>query len=239
MAKKKKWSKPTKIIVSVVVVLIAITIIGSAASGRFFIQCEKEVQVPYDAQETYTENEPYMSEECETVQVPYTDKICHNIQVPYSEEVCTQNYYSYAVENKGYHYWSITDTTCWVQADIVNHEDNGGSFIAYTHFELVGEDFVYNQTHWVYANSKKTVRATYDCAMGEDINLYHLTIKPPLKTDCETVTKYRSEQECNDVIKYRNELQCSDVTKYREVEKTRTVTKYKTETESSFSACFD
>lgn len=190
------------------------------------------IKVPYTVTESYIEKEPYTIKEPYEVQEPYTDIEYYYEKEPYADQDCTSSDYSYSVENSEYHYWSFSDTTCWVKADIVNYEDQGGSFRAYATFTLEGPDFKYDKNHWVYANSRETVTAFYDCGMTEDISLYALKVNPPKKTTCVDVTRYRDVRKSRTVTKYETVIKYEDVTKYTDVEKTRTVTKYQSLFES-------
>ena len=174
------------------------------------------VKEPYDALEDYTEQEPY------------TVPVCKDIQVPYSDEECTANRYSYAVENVVKHFWSLSKPYSDVTFDIVNHEDISGIFGYQCDFSNVDGIFtkgLYSAT--IYANSRKTVNILYDSDFGEDVNIYRPEVFAPVKTECETVTKYKTETECEDVTKYRTVTKTRTVTKYEDVTKYRTEYKYR------------
>lgn len=168
----------------------------------------KDVQVPYDAQETYTEKEPYSKTETYYESEPYVEEVCNNIPLAYNTQSgsCIQYQDNFFANDEPAKY-SYT----------INNLDSasGGTFIVDIGFYIGGQLIKEEQSQYIYPSSSKTFYAE---KMATIDSCYFNVKVIPTKQVCEDVTKY------HDVQKTRQ------VTDYKTVTKTRTVTKYKTET---------
>jgi len=259
--KGNKLSTILKIAFVVLIIVVAFSIVGyPRLTGHAIIECEKQVQTPYEAQESYTVNEPYNTQECSDVQVPYTTQECSNVQVPYTEQQCgyvqvpynaqechniqvpvnSQScnyvYYTYEIsnlKNTGFSYlpWHIY---CEISFTLNNHETQGGYFSYQATFKNVSTTIQRGlYTEWIDANSAKDLSLTYNCKLGEDIIYGTPQVTPPQKQVCSPTTEWVTQQQCENVIKYNSAQQCQAVTKYTSQNKCSDVTKYRTENQCS------
>ena len=169
----------------------------------------KDVQVPYDAEEEYTEQEPYLKQEQYYEREPYVVEECESINVVYSKisNFCTGYVDNMFFEDEPAKH-SIT----------INNKDSekAGWFYVDMGFYIDGQIVKESQQEYIYPDSSATF---YVEQMSAEVgSCYSETIRVPTKRICEDVTKYQ------DVPKTR------EVTDYKTVTKTRTITKYRTET---------
>ncbi len=146
----------------------------------------KEVQVPYDAQESYTEQEPYSSEECESVSLAYNQmsNYCNNYK---------DNFFA---DNEPAKY-SVT----------INNLDSekGGLFIADIGFTISGQTVTESQQKYIYPDSSETF---YVERMANIDGCYFIMTSVPEKQTCKTVTKYQTVTKYRTVTKYKTETVC-------------------------------
>ena len=146
----------------------------------------KDVQVPYDAKEEYTEKEPY------------SDEVCEDIPLAYNK---VKNYCSNYVDNLIFEdepaKYSIT----------VNNLDpeKGGIFIADIGFIIDGQTVKTEQRVLIEPQSSHSFYAEQ---MAEVDNCHFNIKEVPTKQECETVTKYKSVTKYRTITKYRTETIC-------------------------------
>jgi len=168
----------------------------------------KDIQVPYDAEEEYTEQEPYLRTETYYESEPYAEEMCEAVNLAYNK---VNNYCLDMKDNL-----IFADEPAKYSVTINNLDpENGGWFVVDIGFIIAGQVVKEEQSQYIYPSSSKTF---YVEQMATRDSCYFVVTELPTKQICETVTKYK------DVLKTR------EVTDYREVTKTRTVTKYRTET---------
>ncbi|MEK6897947.1 MAG: hypothetical protein AABX28_01165 [Nanoarchaeota archaeon] len=146
----------------------------------------KEVQVPYDAQEAYTEQEPYADEVCENIALAYNkiDNYCTNFDdnILFDDEPAK---YSVTINNLD--------------------SENGGWFYADIGF-YIGEQVVKeSQQEYIYPSSSATF---YTERMSYIESCYFTITELPEKQECETVTKYQTITKYRTITKYKTETVC-------------------------------
>jgi len=168
----------------------------------------KDIEVPYDAQESYTVQEPYLRTEEYSESEPYIVEECEDIELSYNhqEGSCIQykdNFFS--------------DDEPATYSRTINNLDSeaGGTFFVNIGFRIGGVVVKEEQNAYIYPQSSHTFYAEQ---MAEINNCYF------------TVDIVPTKQVCEDVTKYKNVLKTRQVTDYKAVTKERTVTKYRTET---------
>lgn len=211
-----------------------ILIIGSSilAFVILFVVAGTTIKVPYTATVTYVEKVPYEAREPYEVQEPYSVRECHDVKVPYLDEECKTREYSYSVENhdvikefasleKGY--------MCYGSFDIRNNENKGGYWtFSYTFYGKHGPIDKPSQTKYIYPISTEHWVFSYDCDADEAVSGRYHVVSIPKLTECEKVTKYKTETRCETVTKYRTITKYRTVTKYRVEERERAETRYRT-----------
>ena len=145
----------------------------------------KEVQIPYDAQESYTEQEPYLDEKCTTTNLVYS--------ADYSE--CS------------FGGW-FSDPRVIVA---VNNLDSskGGSFIFWVGFNLKDGNKVGQEvTQYIYPLSSEQFQYTAGIDSDNIDSCQYIPKNIPTKTNCETITSYQPVIKYRTVTKYRTETIC-------------------------------
>lgn len=196
----------------------------------------KEIDVPYETTETYTEDEVY------TEKVPYQATECNDVQVPYTTtEQMEQTLFS--AENK------FIDAggakliyTLNLKEDVTVHvtfsADGTLNLWAFDadEFEKIQRNSMYVSDQYLLkregvssadASFKTTTDGTYVIYLvnphmfGGNIKIFSFDATASWD---EQVTKTKTERKCNTVTKYKNEEKTKTVTK------TRPVVKYKKQT---------
>ena len=146
----------------------------------------REVQVPYEAQEEYSEQEPYIDTSCE-----YKD-------------------YVYAIENQKV---SKEGGMLKLEYDFVNR-DNEKFFFKGGATWIINNEVVYFKdydpetccNYEVYPGSRVTVTKYFENPSAQQTGRYNVVV--PQKQVCEEVTRYRTTTKYRTVTKYRTETQC-------------------------------
>lgn len=193
----------------------------------------KDVQIPYDALETYETTEPY------TVQVPYQENVCNNVQVPY-EATETKSSVLFDFQDKTlrpnerlYRSVGLKDN---VRVDVSFNADDTLNLFAVDDDEfnkIVSNEFYVSSQTLIEKTHVSSADASFK-TIGADTYVIFLKNYHPIATISvfdlkatatwdEKVTKTKTETRCNLVTKYRNEQRT------KQVIKTRAVTKYRTE----------
>jgi len=168
----------------------------------------RDVQVPYEDKEAYTEQEPYLRTEGYYESEPYIVEECEDVALAYNKVAgsCTQ-YKDHLFTNDEPATYSYT----------INNLDSekGGIFIVGIGFRIGGQLVIEEQSKYIEPSSSHTF---YTEKLAKIENCSFSIVSKPTKEICETLTKYQ------DVLKTR------EVTDYKTVTKYRTITKYRTET---------
>lgn len=145
----------------------------------------KEIQVPYDAQESYTEQEPY------------SDEVCENVNLIYKKENgnCVQYSDKFFADDKPASY----------SCTITNLDTHGGVFSVEMGFVIDGQNLVETQNKYIYPQSYEIFYAQ-KMAYVDNCICYITSI--PTKQECETITRYRPVTMYRTVTKYRTETIC-------------------------------
>lgn len=185
----------------------------------------RDVQVPYDAQESYPEQEPYTEKVCTDSQVPYTTSE-PNSQILISQQKVSVPAGSY-VPFQG-------------STDITNKNSN---IISGTVTETSGYDinfFVFNQqnfnawksgqTNTKYISLNKISSSSFSF-VPDKTDIYYFVLDNGYSIFRNKLPQIDATWSYSETVtRTRTETTCEDVTKFRTVTKTRTVTKYRTET---------
>ena len=192
--KNKNW---LWIIFGVAIVVIAIFVFVNQSQPK----C-RDVQIPYEAQQEYTEQEPYSDQQCTTEEFSYS------VNSDYDTN-------SYPHEGK---------IRYDINFKITNNEDQAGGFKYQRHFRTLQEDYgcksswdnvpyEENPENWesmyIYAKSTQTIQCNLLLNSGVEYTSYLPQVVPPTKQDCQTITKYRETTKTRTVTKYRTEQQCN------------------------------
>lgn len=246
--KKLKFTKP-HIIILVICGLMVLGLLGAVVynyytstysnteydDGGYIPQEQtkncRDVQVPYQDTETYSEQEAYTKTEYYTERVPYTDKECESKELTYSitdfvssgscvqqEERCIKYILGLCTQKETYCITKYVD----VSLNLRNLDTERGNWgIRFNQFldgqasnSIDTSTFLYPQTS-ESVSRRFTISGETDCKKR---NTYSYS-----------VTSTPKKQVCRDVIKYKDEQRTRQVTAYRPVDKTRPVTNYRTE----------
>lgn len=177
----------------------------------------KEIQVPYDAQESYTEQEPYAEEVCEYKELIYrVDDIeyypFNNGGCYATEEDCI-DYNWYGGCSEKVEYCVGKNTQCSVTVNNLDNEKGYWSF-DFNIREVGGGEIVdtLNAGYTIIPQNGQDFWVTESFEGREDADKdYYCTvdnINVPQKQECETVTKYEPVTKTRTVTKYRTETVC-------------------------------
>lgn len=176
----------------------------------------RDIQVPYDYLEQYSETVPYTDRVCESKNLPYsTDGF---VQMPKNEctatgckdpilfgMICTNNF--------------CTDRTVSCSSGVKNLDsEESGVFGITFRFSQVGTDNTIKTEYVsesIYPQTRKEVTATtkiqssgVDGDANKDITCSGQIITVPTKQVCRDVTKYREVTKTRTVTRYRTENKC-------------------------------
>jgi hypothetical protein len=190
--------KSLPIVITVVSVLLVITLIAvagsnsSSPSGQAIANQQqnqpqqncKDVQVPYNDIEYYTESEPYTDQECQTKNLVY--KVEYKQCSPYLLFVPAKSI--------------ITVTNL--------DNENGGTFTFWVGFKLKDGNQIGKETsQYIYPASSADF--SYESNNADIDTCNYNSISIPTKQVCQYVTKFREVQKSRTVVKYKTETQCS------------------------------
>lgn len=188
---------------------------NSFSSGK---QNCRNVEVPYEEEETYYESVPYTDRECESEYLTYSatndrwlDSGCNDY-----DNICHEyNFFGFCIDEETF----CVDRTLSYAVDMNNLDDKGGTFSAEIGFrksqggsvfdsEIVDE-YLYAQTTETFEYTK---RITSDSPSG-DANYegwygYYQIKSIPTKQVCRDVIKYKDVERTRIVTKYKTERQC-------------------------------
>mgnify|MGYP006272907321 CR=1 FL=1 len=150
------------------------------------IQTCKEVKVPYQATEEYTERVPYQATE------EYDIKLKYEVVDRYKKTT-----------NKGFDVWAQSIV------EVRNVDSETGKFSVISTFETLRDgETSRRSTQYIMPGETKTFVHEYDVDFNEDFDVYTKII-PGEKTMTREVTKYRTVTKTKTVTKYRMEEKCS------------------------------
>lgn len=145
----------------------------------------KEVQVPYDALEEYTEQEPYAEDVCEDINIIYKK----------DNGACIQYKDNFFADDEPARY----DCT------ITNLDNQAGTFYMEIGFYISGQKITEVQNKYVYPQSSQTFSIQ---KMAQIDSCYCVITSIPTKQECETITNYRTIVKTRTITKYRTETLC-------------------------------
>ena len=148
------------------------------------VKC-RDVQVPYEDQEAYTEQEPY------------SDEVCNNIDLVYKRETGSCRQY---VDNL-----FASDEPAKYDCTISNFDDTAGTFSMEIGFNIDGQRIVETQSKYIYPQSSETF---YAQKMAEIESCTCSVTNVPQKQECEIVTKYNIVTKYRTITKYKTETVC-------------------------------
>ncbi|MBA7676589.1 hypothetical protein ES703_84833 [subsurface metagenome] len=148
------------------------------------VEC-KDVQIPYDAQEAYTEQEPYSKEVCENINLLY--KLDKGSCIQYKDNLIFE------------------DEPAKYSCTITNLGDSAGTFSVKIGFTVGGQKLLNSQNKYIYPSSSHTFYAE-EMAKIENCWCYEENI--PTKQECETITEYKTVTKYRTITKYRTETVC-------------------------------
>jgi hypothetical protein len=145
----------------------------------------KDVQIPYDYLEEYSET------------VPYTDKECEQQRLVYKrdEGTCLQrkdNFFS-------------ADEPAKYDCTMTNLDTEGGVFSIRIGFNVNGQQLEETQSRYIYPQSSEKFTIERDATIT---SCYCIEENTPTKQVCRDVTKYRDVIKTRTVTRYRMEQQC-------------------------------
>ncbi|MFP4112404.1 MAG: hypothetical protein ACLFPQ_01715 [Candidatus Woesearchaeota archaeon] len=180
-------------IISFVILVLVVFVVGcnsdNKATGESVklvspIQKCKVVDVPYDAQEAYTEREPYQATE--------------EYQVKMKFEVVDRSKSTFL---RGLDVWAKGIVS------VRNVDDQTGRFSVKQTFKTLNDQSTLSSTKYIMPGEIVEFEEIYDIDLGEDFSLSSIVIAPE-KTMTRTVTKYRDITKYRTVTKYKKEEIC-------------------------------
>lgn len=196
----------------------------------------KDVQVPYEGTETYTDYEKY------TEKVPYQEEECQTVQVP--QEVEHAQEYLYDVKDKKISASGRLTKALSLKADdeveISFQSDDTLNLWVFDddEYEKIVENYLYqSDQYYVKKTSVTSASVTFRAPKSDNYVVY--LKNPHVFSDVKVFEMQILTGQLPPSIEYYPEEQCDTVTKYKDeertrpVEKTRTVTKYRTEQKCS------
>lgn len=188
MAKKsKKEQKRTSgIVIGIVIAVIIIGII-ILASNSTKENC-RDVQVPYEEEETYWDKESYTEIECNQKELSYTKEIT----------LCDLDV--------GFLKIGYANVECKIE----NIDSEEGTFNIAVGFKCDENEWACYTTSsdkFIPSKYSSTIKGSYQ-AVTMDLKRCFCEVTPPTKQVCEDVTKYRDVQKTRTITKYRTERVC-------------------------------
>ena len=142
-------------------------------------------------------------ENCRDVQVPYEEIEYYTETVPYEEEIPLE----YKSEKRdgwwGYQCGSLVNYKKCYQLEVMNIDAIGGEFIVNCNFETLYKNLGDNQKLYIKPGDTQTFKLEADVDIGED-TITRCNVEPPTKTK----TRYKDVQRTRTVTKYRTEEKC-------------------------------
>ncbi len=178
------------------------------------VKC-KEVQVPYDAQEEYAEQEPYSEEVCKMIDLQYSkinNKWDYNNCLNYDTICYEENWLGMCKDEETF----CSERELSYSVDINNQDNKGGMWKVEIRFYMNNQpyetkeisNYLYPQTtetftgiHTIYGNNPEG-------DANQNFGALAVVVSIPQKQECETVTKYRTITKTRTVTKYREETVC-------------------------------
>lgn len=175
----------------------------------------KDVQIPYDAQEEYTEQEPYSEEICEYVNLQYS-----KINEGWDYSTCA-NYDSICYEENWLGICTNEETFCSEKllsysADINNQDDEGGNWELEIKFYIDDELYRTKEiSNYLYPETTETFTGRYlvqsnnpEGDANQNFGAVAIVKTIPEKQKCEMVTQYKTVTKYRTITKYRTETVC-------------------------------
>lgn len=145
----------------------------------------RDVQIPYDAQESYTEQEPYSDEECNNINLVY--KLKRGSCISYKDNLI------------------FDDEPARYDCTVSNLDSSGGNFIIKIGFTMGSQKLINSKNKYIYPQSEYTFYAE-EMAEIDTCSCYMESV--PTKQECETITKYKTVIKYRTVTKYKTETVC-------------------------------
>lgn len=146
---------------------------------------------------------------CKMVDVPYQEQVAYNEEEPYTAYENIQVSLKYEVTS------AIKDTTfkgfdVWAYGEITvrNIDTETGTFtVEQTITTLNKPQSTKKSSQYIMSGESKIFRAEYDIDAGDDFNINYI-VEPGTKTITQQVTKYRTVIKYKTETKYRQEEKC-------------------------------
>ncbi len=219
----KKVLSGVIIFIFIIVILLGIFLFSNSylSSGNVVKEvlsnC-KDVQVPYDEQETYYESVPYTDQECDTINLAYSveNEVFDYDTCNKYEEVCNKFIFGVCSDKTKY----CVDKSVSCSLDLRNLDSsNSGTWTVKHLFSLTetNEDFKSTQTSiFIYPQSQErvinSVRIQSQGVEGDankDIgSCFYQIVSIPTKQDCRDVIRYQDVKRTRTVTKYKLETVC-------------------------------
>ena len=178
----------------ILVIIVALSISGCTSSGdessniklNSPIQNCKMVDVPYEVQVAYTEQEPYTANVDEEVKLKY--------EIIESTTTTT---------DKGFDIWAVGKVT------IRNMDSETGSFKVEQYFSTLNDPKITRtSSQYIMQGESNIFREQVDIDLFEDFSMEY-RVYPGTKIITKQVTKYRTVTMYRSETKYRQEEQCN------------------------------
>jgi len=180
----------------------------------------REVQVPYEDIETYTESMPFTDEECENTPLKYLvewengQTTCINEICDQHESVCVdKNFWGNCVqfeERCTHNACTKYSRECVVNVNNIDNEGGSWAIDGYSWNNELNQkgDFIGKFDAWVNPTRSNTVRWSFTYNAGESRSCWYQVAEVPTKTVCDNVINYRDVEKTRTVVKYKTETQC-------------------------------
>ncbi|MEK6885614.1 MAG: hypothetical protein AABX17_01455 [Nanoarchaeota archaeon] len=208
----------TLILISVLLILVFSSLFGfQAITGHSVFQTCKDVQVPYEEQEEYTDTVPYTAQDCNYItplyKTEYIDVSSNCIQQEcesYAQVCIEKNFWGNCIS---YGQGSCQSYKC------VKYQQTCG--VKITNQERQGTYFNLNLQVYNYDSQQRTsvrIENLWVSALDSNQASWSFTYLPTDRMGC-----------VYDFVDSPQIQECKDTIKYRDMTKTRTITKYRTE----------
>lgn len=243
MAKVKELDKPVKSaktnkliipIISVIAVVFILALISNSNTSGFVSSGQssptaqavvqpncRDVQVPYETTETYTDTEPYTAQECSQVSIKFivenyvmASECLESNTCGHYTEVCTErNWLGNCVKySQQCDSWLCSRMNMGCDYTIKNIDDTGGvwSYIMkLTDLDTNAEFNMGTKSLYIQPTLSGTLSWRYSTNQVNDRFVCSITNSdPPEKTECHDVIKYRDVTKTRTVTKVRTETVC-------------------------------
>lgn len=186
---------------------------SSSSSSQYQTPNCANVQVPYDAQEEYTEQVPYADQECNSRQ--YDAKAGYVSSDGQKSEWLIWSLYAESTDLNGIKTEEPLSGTAPYQWYITNYENKLGEFEIRVNYVDNSNDYLDSLSYGkIKVGPKETETGPVSFTYIYDnkprgASGFYLFLVAPILEECNSITKYQSVPKSRTITKYRTEYKCS------------------------------